>query len=134
MPTPKGIFAVASPLAILLISGDHERAHYAFVLASAASALGRRVTVFATNGGVYALASDWSGLANAGRDAVIRRAGVAGLGELRDAAITFSAQLIACESGLRVAGVNPSALLPDVEIGGVARFFELAEGAETITL
>jgi peroxiredoxin family protein len=31
-----------NPLGILLISGGHERAHYALVIATAAAALGRR--------------------------------------------------------------------------------------------
>ena len=74
------------PLAILLLSGTHERAHYAFVLAAGAAALGRRVTLFATNGGARALLADWSSLADAGRDAAIRARGVAGLDELREAA------------------------------------------------
>jgi peroxiredoxin family protein len=49
-------------LGILLLSGSHERAHYAFVLASGAAALGRDVVLFATNHGCHALLADWSGL------------------------------------------------------------------------
>ena len=41
----------APPLGVLLISGGHERAHYALVLATAAAALGREAVLFATNAG-----------------------------------------------------------------------------------
>ena len=43
----------SEPLGILLLSGAHDRAHYAFVLASGAAALGRDVVVFATNTGCH---------------------------------------------------------------------------------
>ena len=46
----------AEPLGILLLSGAHDRAHYAFVLASGAAALGRQVVLFATNAGCPRLA------------------------------------------------------------------------------
>ena len=39
-------------LGVLLMSGSHDRAHYAFVVASGAAALGREVIVFATNRGM----------------------------------------------------------------------------------
>ncbi|MBV8868151.1 MAG: hypothetical protein JOY65_01855, partial [Acetobacteraceae bacterium] len=71
------------PFGVLLLSGAHDRAHYAFVLATGAAALGRTVVVFATNAGCRALCADWSALTDSGRDAHIRRAGVAGLDELR---------------------------------------------------
>ena len=38
-------------MGILLLSGGHERAHYALVLATGAAALGREVVLFATNAG-----------------------------------------------------------------------------------
>src|ERR1700733_9736491 len=69
----------SEPLGILLLSGAHDRAHYAFVVASGAAALGRRVVLFATNGGCHALLADWSGLTDSARDAQVRAAGVAGL-------------------------------------------------------
>src|SRR6201997_5787175 len=75
----------SEPLGILLLSGAHDRAHYAFVVASGAAALGRQVVLFATNAGCHALLTDWSGLADTARDARVRAAGVAGLDELREA-------------------------------------------------
>src|ERR1035437_6604726 len=72
-------------LGILLLSGAHDRAHYAFVLAAGAAALGRDVVLFATNQGCRALLADWSGIIDAARDARVRAAGVAGIEELRAA-------------------------------------------------
>ena len=59
---------------------------YAFVLATGAAALGRRVVLFATNGGCHALFVDWSGLSEVERDELIIARGVAGFAELREAA------------------------------------------------
>ncbi len=122
------------PLGILLLAGTHERAHYAFVLASAAAALGRAVTLFATNDGCHALCADWSGLADGGREARITARGVAGLAELRDAARELGVRLIACEAGLAAAAIAPGALLPGVEIAGVATFFAAVGSGQMLAL
>jgi len=111
-------------LGVLLLSGAHDRAHYAFVLASGAAAVGRTVTMFATNAGCHALLRDWSGLRDAGRDAVIESRGVAGLETLRDACIEMGVRLIACEAGLRSEAIDPAGLLPEVEVAGIATFLE----------
>ena len=110
------------PLGILLISGTHERAHYAFVLAAGAAAVGRAVTLFATNAGCRALLRDWSVLDGAERDASVRASGVAGLDELRAAAIELGVRLFACDAGLRIEAIDPAALLPGVEVAGVPSF------------
>ncbi len=124
----------APALGILLIAGTHERAQYAFLLASAAASLGRRVTVFATNHGCRALREDWSELDDVGRDAVIRRRGVAGLGELRDAARELGVRLIACEAGLTAEGIDPASLQQGVEVAGVATFLEAVGNGQMISL
>jgi peroxiredoxin family protein len=111
-------------LGVLLLSGAHDRAHYAFVLASGAAAMGRKVTVFATNAGCHALLRDWSGLRDAGRDAVIEGRGVAGLETLRDACVEMGVRLIACEAGLRGEAIDPAGLLPEAEVAGIATFME----------
>lgn len=121
-------------LGILLISGTHERAHYAFVLASGAAALGRDVVVFATNQGCAALLEDWSALAESGRDEAVQAAGVAGLAELREAAIELGVRLIACEAGLRMAGLAGEALCPGVQVAGVASFLEAVGCGQMLTL
>jgi len=122
------------PLGVLLLSGTHERAHYAFVLATGAAALGRPVVVFATNAGCHALLADWSGLADPGRDARITAAGVAGLDTLRDAADELGVRLIACEAGLRAEGLEGTALRPGVQTAGVATFLEAVGAGQIISL
>ena len=107
-------------LVILCMSRSHERVHYAFVLAAAAAALQRPVLLFATNGALHGLCRDWSGLENAERDENATARGVAGLDELRDAAIALGVRMVACEAGLRMEGIEPGTLLDSVEIGGVA--------------
>jgi len=125
---------MALPLGVLLVSGGHERAHYAFVLAAAAAALGRSVVLFATNEGTRALCADLAGLDDAGREARVRAAGVAGLAELRGATMEMGARLIACEAGLLMAGVQAAELLPGVEVAGVATFLAATAGGQVITL
>ncbi len=122
----------AEPLGLLLISGGHERAHYAFVLAAGAAALGRPVVLFATNQGCRALLADLSSFAD--RDEAVRAAGVAGLAELREAAMELGVRLIACEAGLRVARVAAGALLPGVEVAGVATFLAAVAGGQIVSL
>ena len=94
------------PLGILLISGGHERAHYAFVLATGAAAIGRQVTLFATNEGCRALLQDWSSLEDAARDAQVRERGVAGLDALREAAVELGVRMLACDFGAADGGAG----------------------------
>ena len=122
------------PLALLLLSGSQERAHYAFVLAAGGAALGRRVVLFATNRGCLALCRDWSALDDAPRDAVLRARGVAGLAELRKAAAELGVRLIACEAGLLAEAIAREALLEGVEVAGVATFLEAAGRGQIVSL
>lgn len=134
MAPPMGRPVLSEPLGILLISGSHERAHYAFVLATGAAAVGREVTLFATNDGCRALLADWSSLEGAGRDAVVRARGVAGLEELREAAAELGVRLIACDAGLRMAGLDPANLVPAAEIAGVVTFLAASAGGQVLSL
>ena len=128
MPVP------AEPLGILLLSGAHDRAHYAFVLAAGAAAIGRQVVLFATNAGCHALLADWSGLSDAARDDRVRSAGVAGLEELRDAARELGVRMIACEAGLLVEGIEPARLMSGVEVAGVATFLSAVGAGQIIAI
>ncbi len=112
----------ADSFGILLLSGAHERAHYAFVLAAGAASVGRRVVIFATNRGCHALLADWSGLRDASRDARIVTAGIAGLNELRAAADALGVRLIACEAGLKAEGLERAPLYAGVQVAGVVTF------------
>jgi peroxiredoxin family protein len=124
----------SEPLGILLLSGTHDRAHYAFVLASGAAAIGRRVIVFATNAGCHALLADWSGMMGADRDASVRAVGVAGLAELREATRDMGARLMVCESGLLVEGLDAAKLMPGVEVAGIVTFLEAVGGGQIVSL
>jgi len=121
-------------LGVLLLSGSHDRAHYAFVVASGAAALGRDVVLFATNQGCAALCRDWSGLSDADRDARIQARGVAGLETLRDACLELNVRLIACEAGLRAEALDPALLLPQVEVAGIATFLSAVGAGQVITI
>ena len=118
----------AAPLGILLISGGDERAHYAFVVATAAAALGRPVVLFATNEGCRALLADRLPAPEPDRH------GVAGLAELRAAAAELGVRLCACEAGLRIAGLAPEALRADVQVAGITTFLGAIAGGQIVTL
>ena len=125
---------MAERLGVLLISGGHERAHYAFILAAGAAAIGRDVCLFATNDGCLALSQDWSVLDGAARDSAVRAAGVAGLDELREAAAELGVRLMVCDAGLRMAGLEPASLWPGVEVAGVPSFLSATAGGQIVTL
>ncbi len=124
----------SEPLGILLLSGTHDRAHYAFVLASGAAALGRQVVLFATNAGCNALFTDWSGLMDAERDGHVRASGVAGLDELREASRELGVHLIACEAGLRAEGLDAARLMPGVAVAGVATFLGAVGAGQIVAI
>ncbi len=126
--------AVMSSLGILLISGTHERAHYALMLATGGSALGRDVTLFATNAGCRALLAAPDLPDPEGHAARLAGTGVADLATLWEAAGELPIRLIACESGLLSAGIDPSALRGGVEVAGIATFLEATGGGQIITL
>jgi peroxiredoxin family protein len=121
-------------LGVMLLSGSHDRAHYAFVVASGAAALGRTVVLFATNQGCLALCRDWSDLSDAGRDEQIQSRGVAGLDALRDACAEMDVQMIACEAGLRAEAIDGARLLANVEVAGIATFLSAVGAGQIITI
>ena len=123
----------AERFGVLLLSGTHDRAHYAFVLATGAAALGRDVTLFATNAGCRALLTDWRSLDEADRDSVIVGRGVAGLDTLRQAAAELGIRIIVCEAGLRAEAIDPVGLLPGITIAGVASFLEATRGGVVVS-
>jgi predicted peroxiredoxin len=120
---------MALPLGILLLSGDHERAHYALVLATGAAALGRDVTLFATNAGCRLFLAGQPLVAEP-REALLASRGVAGIATLLDAAAELGIRRIACEAGLRAEDLSGAPLAPGVEVAGVATLLALiGEGA-----
>ncbi len=122
---------MSSSLGVLLISGGHERAHYAFMLAAGAAAIGRDVVIFATNDGCHGLTD---GASDAAREADIEATGVPGIAILRAACAELGVRLIACESGLRMAGMDPSALSDGVEVAGITSFLAAVGDGQIVTL
>ncbi|WP_027285338.1 DsrE family protein [Rubritepida flocculans] len=122
-----------SALGVLLISGGHERAHYALMTAAAAAAIGRRVTLFATNAGCR-LFLEPTPLREDPREAALRAAGVATLAELSEAAAALGVRRIACEAGLRVEGLSAAALAPGVEVAGLVTFLAATGEGPVVTL
>lgn len=122
----------SEPLGILLISGGHERAHYALMMAAGAAALGRRVVVFATNEGCRALMP--GALDGDAREALATSRGVAGIAELAEAAAELGVRRIACEAGLRMIGAEGAALAPGVEVAGIATFLEAVGAGQIVAL
>jgi predicted peroxiredoxin len=120
-------------LGILLISGGHERAHYALVVATGAAAVGRDVVLFATNAGCRLLLADRP-LATDPREAALGAAGVAGIGVLLPAASELGVRMIACEAGLRAESLAGTALAPGVETAGIVSFLAAVGEGQIVTL
>jgi peroxiredoxin family protein len=120
-------------LGVLLISGGHERAHYALMTAAAAAAIGRDVTLFATNAGCR-LFLDPTPLTTDAREAALNTAGVATLAELLEAATAMGVRRIACEAGLRVEGLSGATLAPGVEVAGLVTYLAAVGEGQIVTL
>ncbi len=118
---------MAETLGILLISGGHERAHYAWVIAAGAAAVGRHVVLFATNQGCRAL------LAEPDPEPDLP-GGVASAAELREAAAELGVVMLACDAGLRMAGIRPERLLPVAVLAGMPAFLSAVGSGQIVTL
>ena len=124
---------MAAPLGILLLSGGHERAHYALVLATGAAALGREVVLFATNAGCRLLL-DPTPLRDDPREAVLADRGVAPLAMLLEAATELGIRRIACEAGLRAEALDGAPLAPGVEVAGVVTFLTAVGAGQVVSV
>jgi peroxiredoxin family protein len=124
---------VTQPLGILLLSGGHERAHYALVLATGAAAVGRDVVLFATNGGCRLFQADRPLEADP-REALLTARGVAGIGTLLAAAEDLGIRRIACEAGLRAEEIAVDSLRDGTEIAGVVTFLGAVGAGQLLTL
>lgn len=112
---------MSAPLGILLLSGEHDRAHYALVLATGAAAIGRDVVLFASNAGCRLFLAA-PPLLDDPREATLARRGVATLAALLEAAAELGIRRIACEAGLRAEDIDPASLAGGVEVAGVVTF------------
>jgi len=130
-------------LSLIVFSGDYDRVHYAFVMASAAAATNRPVTMFFTMGAIKALlgprrdtSPGWGALAPADngenavdRDSAHAKAGIATLEELIKACVEFDVTMRVCEMGLVAEGHPSGDFRTDIEVteGGMVSFLAEAE-------
>jgi predicted peroxiredoxin len=120
-------------LGVLLLSGGHERAHYALVLATGAAALGREVVLFATNAGCRLFLQPTPLLADAREEALEAR-GVAGIATLLAAASELGLRRIACEAGLRAEDLAGQPLAEGVEVAGVATLLSAVGDGQLVSV
>ena len=140
-------------LGLILLSGCFDRVHYGLAMASAAAALERPVTLFATLAATRAFVAEgadgrpgWASLPlsaelaepglpdGAALDARYRARGVAGFEELLQACAGLGVELIACEMGLRAQGVASTALRVDLPIQRAGLATLLGRGGQVLVL
>ena len=100
-------------LTIILAAPDGERMRAALTLAAANAALGGRARLFCQNETVRLLAD-----LRAPEDAVHECAGLPTLARLFDEALGLGVEIIACQSGLHLAGIAADTLDPRIAFGG----------------
>jgi uncharacterized protein len=140
-------------LGLILLSGCFDRVHYGLAMASAAAALERPVTLFATLAATRAFVAEgadgrpgWASLPlsaelaepglpdGAALDARYRARGVAGFEELLQACAGLGVELIACEMGLRAQDVASTALRVDLPIQRAGLATLLGRGGQVLVL
>ena len=100
-------------LSIVIFSGDYDRVHYALVLASAAAATGKPVTLFFTMEATRALTPGW---ADRDSEAAYAERGIGTFEELLAACVELDVTFMVCEMGRRAADVERSDLRADVPV------------------
>ncbi len=132
--------AAPDKLSLVFFSGSFEKVHYGLVMASAALAIGRPVTLFFTMEASRAvlkpqskeapawhrLLQDPGGPTPVAQDEAFRARGVAGFEELLEACIALEGQFLVCEMGLVAMGLCREDLNPEIPIGlgGVVTFLK----------
>ena len=108
-------------LSLIVQSSDFERIHYSLVIASAALATGKPVTLFFTMEGTRALTPNF---ANNKQEANLKQQKLATFEELVTACAEMGASFIVCEMGLRALRLERGQLRPDIKVeeGSVVSF------------
>ncbi|MBO6770459.1 MULTISPECIES: DsrE/DsrF/DrsH-like family protein [unclassified Thalassospira] len=120
-------------LSLVIFSGSFEKVHYALVMASAALATGREVTLFFTMDASRALLapSGWrhlrteaEGATATSIDLSFSTRGIGSFEELLSACASLGAKFMVCEMGLRALGLENEATRDElsIETGGVVTF------------
>ncbi len=128
--------AAPDKLSFVVLSGDYARVHYALVMASAAVAIDKAVTLMFTMDGARTLlakdapgAPDWSD-----EEAANAAKGIATIEELLAACLELGAVFMACDMGLKACDIDRADLRTDIEIGhgGATAFIRDASRHGTI--
>lgn len=130
-------------LSLIVFSGDFDRVHYAFAMASAAAATDRAVTMFFSGEALrFFLANEsdgtpgWANLAPAenGKTAVERDdelggEGIATIEELSSACVELGVVFYRCDMGVKAAKLDPTTFRSDIvtRSGGLVSFLAEAE-------
>jgi len=120
---------MASPdkLSLIIQSGDYDRVHYALVMASAALAVGKPVTLFFTMAATSALTAGW---ADNSRETAFAADGLATFEELLAACSELDATFMVCELGLRAEKLGRGDLRDDIQITEGSAVSVLSDASE----
>lgn len=128
----------ATPLGLVVLSGEWERVHYALMMASSAAAIDRPVTLFVTMGAVPLLEADegWRRLSGSEDDEVLKERKVADTETLLEACAAMDITIMVCEAGLKARDIAPSALREDlgVEVTGLVTFYQSVGAGQIVAL
>ena len=117
-------------LNIIVASADGGRFYAALETAAATAALGHTARIFLQGEAAALLRAPVS----FGGDAARRAAGQPDLVSLVAEAMAMDVRLIACQSGLALAGMTASELVPQVRTGGLVSFLsEAGAGDQLLT-
>lgn len=130
--------AEKSPLGLVVLSGEYARVHYALMMASAAAAIDRPVTLFFTMDAAVTVQSGegWRALAGSGRDDDLKARNVADLETLLEACVAMEVTFMVCEAGLKALDMPAEDLREDlgVEVTGLVTFYQAVGEGQITTL
>jgi predicted peroxiredoxin len=108
------------PLRIIVATADAERLRGALVLAAAQAALGGDATLFLQLDAVALLRLP----VTASRDEAHQAAGLPSIAALIEDALALGVMIIACQSGIALAGLSADMLPAGIETGGPVAFLQ----------
>jgi peroxiredoxin family protein len=130
-------------LSLIVFSGDFDRVHYAFAMASAAAATDRPVTMFFSGGalrfflpkandstpGWGALAPAENGKTAIERDNDLSKDGIGTIEELAMACVELDVAFVRCDMGVKANKLDATTFRPDIPTrsGGLVSFLAEAE-------
>ena len=118
-------------LSIVVYSGEFGRVHYALMMAAAAAAVDRPVTLFFTMGATQALRrpDGWVNLSGAEWDEHLKERNIADFETLLESCAAMDVTFMVCEAGLKAEDMSDDDLRDDVaiEVSGLVTFFGQTE-------